>query len=118
MIEPAYTYKARVIRWVDGDTVWLEVDLGFRMTTQNDFRLYGVNTPERGKPGFEEATFRVNQLAPVGTEVLVKTYRVPDKYGRWLVLMLADQTEGSKLSVNQSLVDEKLAVGYYGKTKV
>lgn len=111
--EPIYHYAATVVRWVDGDTVWLDVDLGFRMHTTNDFRSYGIDTPERGQDGFVEAVSRVNELAPAGSAVHIDSYKNPDKYGRWLVVVYtADGT-----NINQALVDEGLAVPYYGGTK-
>ena len=108
----SYTYRATVVRWVDGDTVWLTIDLGFRMTSTTDFRLYGINTPERGQLGYTEATARANALAPLGSGVLVTTYKAPDKYGRWLAEIFA-----SGIDVNQTLITEGLAVAYFGGTK-
>jgi micrococcal nuclease len=109
-----YTYKAKVIRVVDGDTVWLEVDLGFRMKTINDFRLYGVDTPERGQPGWAEATDFVKKLAPAGTEVLITTYKDPDKYGRWLAEI---DVQGQYQTLNMQLVTNGLAEAYFGGKK-
>ena len=41
-----YTYRAKLVRCVDGDTVDLEIDLGFYMTAKIRGRLVGVDTPE------------------------------------------------------------------------
>ena len=41
-----YWYRARVVNVVDGDTLDLETDLGFRITFLQRYRLYGVDTPE------------------------------------------------------------------------
>ena len=108
----SYNYRATVVRWVDGDTAWLTIDVGFRMSITTDFRLYGINTPERGQPGYAEATARANSLAPVGSQIFVITYKAPDKYGRWLAEIFA-----SGINVNQTLVSEGLAVPYFGGTK-
>lgn len=109
-----YSYKATVIKWKDGDSVWLEVDLGFRMKTINDFRLYGVDTPERGQPGWAEATAFVNKVAPPGTEVLIQTYKDPDKYGRWLVDIMPAEW---MFPLNVQLVEDGLAKAYFGGTR-
>lgn len=110
---PAYTYTATVVRHVDGDTVDLSVDVGFRITVTDRFRLYGVDTPERGQPGHHEATAHNERVAPVGSVVTVHTLKAGDKYGRWLaVLFLPD---GSTL--NRRIVDEGLGVRYLGGTK-
>lgn len=106
-----YTYKATVIRWVDGDTAWLDVDLGFRIRSTTDFRLYGINTPERGQAGYAEATARANTLAPTGSSVTIQVFKDPDKYGRWLVLVIP----ASGIPVNETLVQEGLAVTYFGR---
>ena len=107
-----YRYKAAIDRWVDGDTVDLYVDLGFHMYQKTRFRLYGIDTPERGNVNWGEATDHAELMAPVGTDVIIEVYKAADKYGRWLVNIFVDD-----VSVNQSLVAAGLAVDYYGGTK-
>lgn len=94
-----YDYKATVVRWIDGDTVLLDADLGFHIWLKKlDIRLFGVNTPEKTDPvGWQKAVDFVNQLAPVGTVLTLTSKKAltpltPDKYGdRWDgVLTLAD----------------------------
>lgn len=109
---PLYTYKATVMRWVDGDTVWLRVDLGFRLWMEEDFRLFGIDTPEHNKPGGTEATTFSKAMAPEGTQVILKSYKDPDKYGRWL----ADVFVGND-SVNTALIASGNAVSYFGGKK-
>ena len=123
-----YSYQAKVVRWVDGDTVWLDVDLGFRLHSTTDFRLYGINTPERGAPGYVEATARCNALAPTGSQVIIHVFKDPDKYGRWLVIVVpipvpvsvpvsvpgVPEVEAG-VAVNEVLVREGLAVVYFGR---
>ncbi len=46
MHEPAYVYAAEVMRVVDGDTLDVNIDLGFRIFSKQRIRLYGVDTPE------------------------------------------------------------------------
>src|SRR4051812_39086716 len=44
---PLYRYSAKLIRVIDGDTVVLEIDLGFRHHIHDQrVRLLGVNAPE------------------------------------------------------------------------
>lgn len=45
-MQPDYLYKAKVLKVVDGDTLDCEVDLGFRVTTRQRFRLHRIDTPE------------------------------------------------------------------------
>jgi len=107
-----YEYHATVNRWVDGDTVELTVDLGFHLTFRDHFRLAGIDTPERGRPGATAATTRANELAPVGAQVLARTSK-GDKYGRWLTII--DLATG--VEVNSTLVSEGLARPYAGGAK-
>lgn len=114
-----YEYDAEVLRWVDGDTVDLRVRLGFGVDWESRFRLYGVDTPERGKPGYSEAAAFCMGAAPRGSNVRIKSYRPEimrqDKYGRWL----AEVTPVMAVeSVNNALLTAGLAVPYFGGTKV
>lgn len=113
-----YDYKAKVLRWVDGDTVVLQVDLGFHTNTVQTFRLQGVDTPERGQLGFQEAVTHVNQRAPVNTWHEVTTYK-PDKYGRWLVdiWIPGSPTVAEPMSLSDDLIFKGLGREYNGGTK-
>jgi micrococcal nuclease len=42
-----FEYRAKLVRCVDGDTVELDVDLGFKVTMREKFRLTGIDTPEK-----------------------------------------------------------------------
>ena len=83
-----YTYRAKLVRCVDGDTADLDIDLGFYLTARIRGRLLGVNTPERGKPDFGIATAMLeNLIASVRDEDGYFTVRTEKtgKYGRWIV---------------------------------
>jgi len=98
---PKYLYHAKVERWVDGDTVDLEVDLGFKVSVHERFRLFGIDTPEMHpkKADFPSEEARQDEvklakaalkyatsLAPPGSSVVVETFKdAQGKYGRWLV---------------------------------
>lgn len=106
MIE--YRYKATVDRWVDGDTVDVVIDLGFKVQTAQRLRLYGINTPERGQPGFDAATDFARARAPKGSTVEVKSYKT-GKFGRWLAMIYVPN---EAQSINRALVEEGLALEY------
>lgn len=114
MADSIRAYDATVIRWVDGDTVWLRVDLGFRISVDLDFRLYGIDTPERGQPGYREATMFNMDHAPAGSSLVAVTRPDPEKYGRWLAELTVT---GTGTTLNQMLLDAKLAVPYFGGKK-
>ena len=42
----AWLYKAKVIDVYDGDTITVEIDLGFDIRMKRKIRLYGINAPE------------------------------------------------------------------------
>lgn len=106
-----YQYNAQVVRWVDGDTVELTVDVGFKLTYTSHFRLLGIDTPERGKPLAAEAKARANALAPAGSQVMIATAK-DDKYGRYLAYVSIGGA-----TVNATLISEGLAKPYFGGTK-
>lgn len=81
-----YCYHGTILRWVDGDTLDIEVDLGFKVKTVQRFRLLGVDTPERGETGFKEARQLAESLMPSGSQALFESMK-SDKYGRWLVYL-------------------------------
>jgi len=83
-----YTYRAKLIRCVDGDTVDFEIDLGFRLTAHVRCRLLKVDTPERGRDDYAFATEALKTLIIDSMDdegyVVVTTHKT-GKYGRWLV---------------------------------
>lgn len=83
-----YIYRAKLVRCVDGDTADLEVDLGFHLTAKIRCRLTGVNTPERGRAGYKEATEILEGLIKEQSDeegYFQITTGKTGKYGRWLV---------------------------------
>jgi micrococcal nuclease len=102
-----YTYKAIVVRIVDGDTMDVDLDLGFYMRTRQRLRLARIDTPERGQEGFTEATDRVKELCPVGSEVIVSTSKTGG-FGRWL----AEVEFSGDQNLSNVLLEEGLAEVY------
>ncbi|MEM5810625.1 MAG: thermonuclease family protein [Candidatus Aenigmatarchaeota archaeon] len=114
-MELNYTYKAVVLRWIDGDTCDLAVDLGFRIILEMRVRLYGINAPEiKGETkeeGLRTKAF-VEDNCKSGTEVIIKTYKdKQEKYGRYLAEIWFN-FGGTQVCLNQLLIDKKLASKY------
>ena len=114
-----YEYPCKIVRVVDGDTVDVDIDLGFSHWIHNErIRLYGIDTPECRTRDAEEKTagllakkFVEDALHVGGTYTLTTKER--GKFGRYLgVIMLSDRT-----SINAVLVTEHLAVPYHGQSK-
>jgi endonuclease YncB( thermonuclease family) len=97
-----YLYHAAIVRWIDGDTCAVEVDLGFRIMLGVTVRIYGLDCaelhsrlPEERKRGLAAKAF-AETLAGQGTLVTIQSYKVGDsteKYGRWLATITL--TDGS-----------------------
>jgi len=103
-----FQYPAKLISVVDGDTVDLQVDLGFRMTIRDRFRLYGINAPEiRGHErarGLAAKVFLKELLAD--QDINLHTHKDRrGKYGRWLATLIV-----AKGNVNELLVANNHAV--------
>jgi micrococcal nuclease len=99
-----YEYKSKVVRVVDGDTIDLDVDLGFYLTSRIRVRLLDVNTPElRGesREAAQDAKRLVEEWCPVGSTVQVETTKT-GKYGRWLAQVTLPDGLGN---LNQLLRD-------------
>tara|TARA_Y100000310_G_scaffold329806_1_gene400323 strand:+ start:257 stop:559 length:303 start_codon:yes stop_codon:yes gene_type:complete len=83
-----YSYRAKLIRCVDGDTADIDIDLGFHLTARIRGRLLGVDTPERGKPDYKKATAMLENLILLQADkegyFIVHTEKT-GKYGRWLI---------------------------------
>lgn len=114
-----WTYRATVVRWIDGDTVDVVLDLGFYVLHRARLRLLatgaGVDAPELNSrdPAERErarrAAARVTQLAPPGDSVIVQTQRAAagdprDGFGRFLArVVLADGTDLGDLLIAEGL---------------
>ncbi|KKI52674.1 hypothetical protein UF69_2267 [Staphylococcus haemolyticus] len=51
-----YTFKATCTNVVDGDTIDIDIDLGFETFAKRRVRLLNVDTPERGQENYSKAT--------------------------------------------------------------
>ena len=119
-----YEYRIKkVLKVVDGDTIDVDIDLGFNISYTQRVRLAGIDTPEsRTKDAREKALGlevkdKLKKAIDAAKDVVVKT-ELPDsseKYGRILGWVYLD---GDTKSLNEQLIDEGYAWGYMGDTKV
>ncbi len=107
-----YQYKIKKItRIVDGDTVDLDIDLGFGITISHRVRLKGINAPETKTLDLEEKNKGIQarlwlekELSRSGEWVIETTKE--DKYGRMLgTLYLV----GEPVTVNERMLNEGIA---------
>lgn len=97
-----YQYNAKLVRVVDGDTVILDVDMGFAIRGMLTFRLTGVNTPERGQPGWSEATAYLTKTL-TDKPLVIRTYK-GQTFARWLCDVYILQPDGSLDPVKNKIV--------------
>ena len=111
MINQPYCYKAKCVKVYDGDTITLDIDLGFnlKMLSQK-VRLLGINTPEirgKAKKAGLVSRDRLRELIDGKDVVMLSHKDRTGKYGRWLATIYVGY-----LNVNQLLIDEGLAKEY------
>lgn len=108
-----FEYNASVIRVIDGDTMVLDIDLGFYTHVHNTVRLMGINTPETRTTDLAEkerglkATEFVKTLCEQNNNKCRIISHGLDKYGRSLATVMFGD-----LNLNQTLLNEGLAVPY------
>ncbi len=119
-----WIYRAEVVRVVDGDTLYLrverDVDFGFRremrLSSVEEFRLEGIDTPERSGAtkamGDAAREAVVDLLTPLGPSLVVTSTGKDEKYGRWLCRITAGDRD-----VAAWLIARGYARAYDGKGK-
>ena len=116
MIDFLYHYKMTVVRVVDGDTVYGDVDLGFNVGNKKmEFRLAKINTPEI-KGTTREAGLTSKQYVEdkiMGKEVIIVTKKdTKEKYGRYLAEVFYKDETGNYISLNEELIQKGVAVSF------
>ena len=115
-----HEYKAKIKRFVDGDTVDVDIDLGFGIVlVKQRIRLYGIDTPESRTRDKEEkfygklaAQFLKDQCKK-GSCITLRTHLdMKGKFGRILGEIIVDG-----VNINQLMIEEYMAVEYDGRSK-
>jgi micrococcal nuclease len=119
-----YEYAVKKLhKVVDGDTIDVDIDLGFNISYYQRVRLAGIDTPEsRTTDKVEkalglESKKRLDEVLKAASKIVIRTEK-PDsteKYGRILGWIFIDD---QKISVNEELIKDGFAWGYMGETKV
>lgn len=119
-----YTYRVRKVhKVVDGDTIDVDIDLGFNVSFYQRVRLAGIDTPEsRTKDAHEkelglEVKKKLSEYLANAKDIVIKTEK-PDsteKYGRILGWLYIDNQEQS---INHALIASGYAWEYMGDAKV
>jgi micrococcal nuclease len=106
-----YSYAAKIVRWVDGDTLIVDIDLGFRVTRQERLRLARINTPELNSAvpfqvrKAKNARAVAKKFAPEGVWVNIKTGKSKiDRYARYIA-----EVEYNGVNVSDYLLEQEVA---------
>ena len=118
-----YEYRCKVTRVVDGDTVDVDIDLGFGVWLHKErVRIYGIDTPESRTRDLEEKKYGLAAKEFVkefvrdkgGSNIVLRTqkYDAKGKFGRILGDIIVDN-----VSMSETMIKEHHAVPYYGQSK-
>jgi micrococcal nuclease len=114
-----YEYRCEIVKIIDGDTVDVDIDLGFGIWMRNErVRLYGIDTPESRTRDLEEKKYGLaakeflTKWLSAGN-ITLKTHKDAEgKFGRIL-----GELWYNDVNINQKLIEEHHAVGYHGQSK-
>ena len=119
-----YEYACKIVKVIDGDTVDVDIDLGFGVWLRNErVRLYGIDTPEsrtRDKVEKQYGLIAKNFLKEsLGKTSVLRTKKDgKGKFGRILgEFIVYDPESDSHRSVNQIMIEKHLGVAYFGQSK-
>ena len=119
-----YEYRCKLRKVVDGDTVDVDIDLGFGVWLNDErVRLSGIDTPESRTRDLEEKKYGLAAKAYVerfcdDTWLILKTkeYDAKGKFGR-ILGEIWRTSEFSDKSLNTYLIEKHHAVEFYGQSK-
>ena len=113
-----WTYRAKVVRVIDGDTVDVDVDLGFGIWQKNErVRIMGIDTPEsrtrnkiEKKFGLASKQYFKDWVAKYDSVLVESTEK--GKFGRILGELWTFDT-----NINEKMIERHHAVRYHGQSK-
>ena len=121
-----YEYKCKIVRVVDGDTVDVDIDLGFGIWMHKErIRLHGIDTPESRTRDLEEKKYgllakeQIRFFLPEGSmQTLVTVRDKAGKFGRILgKFKIFDSKNDCETTINDWMIQEHHAAPYFGQSK-
>lgn len=123
-----YKYKINIVKVVDGDTVDVDIDLGFSTVLKKQrVRLMGIDTPESRtrdlvEKKFGKASKKHLKSLLESAESLSLISHDKGKFGRILGTIIAHHTEGhpvfeTEININDQMIEDNHAVRYTGESK-
>ena len=119
-----YEYRCKVVKIIDGDTVDVDINLGFGVWLKKErIRMFGIDTPESRTRDLEEKKygkaakeFITGMLDDEGGIVLKTRKDKEGKYGR-ILGELWRTTDFADKSINDYMIEKHHAVAYHGQSK-
>ena len=126
-----YEYRAKILRVVDGDTVDVDIDLGFGVWMHKErVRMMGIDTPESRTRDKVEKKFGlaskeyVKAYLPIGSMHVLKTEidksgeDKKGKFGRILGdFLVYDSKEDAQKKLTEIMISQGYGVAYHGQSK-
>lgn len=108
-----YEYRATVLAIHDGDTITVDVDLGFGIRFEEmHLRLLGLNAPELNTTAGKLSQSYLVSIMPLGSTITIQTEKdKQEKYGRYLATLISDKWG----NINQALITNGYAKAWDGK---
>ena len=107
-----YFYKAKVISVYDGDTITVDIDLGFNVTLHKQkIRLFGIDTPELRGLEREQGLISKKWLEDkiLGKDIILESIKdKTGKYGRILgIIYTLDETNDKPqyININEQIIN-------------
>jgi micrococcal nuclease len=119
-----YEYRCTVVKIIDGDTVDVDIDLGFGVWLKKErIRLYGIDTPESRTRDLEEKKYGlaakkfITDMLDDDGGIVLKTHKDAEgKFGRILGELWRTTNYADK-SINEYMIEKHHAVRYMGQSK-
>ncbi len=118
-----YLYKAKILEVIDGDTLILNIDLGFQVWKEQRVRLAQINCPEKFTKAGQKAFNFLRQKATTLDTILIQTKKI-DIYGRYLAHIFYPQqlagesrrrTDYNEIFKNGVYLNEEILRGGFGE---
>ena len=119
-----YEYRCKIVKIIDGDTVDVDIDLGFGVWMHKErIRLYGIDTPESRTRDLNEKKYGliakgwIEKFMPVGSmQTLITQKDKSGKFGRILGKFRVNDGHYD-IILNDWMISNHHAVAYYGQSK-
>lgn len=121
-----HEYSCKILRIIDGDTVDVDIDLGFGIWMHKErIRILGIDTPESRTRDLEEKKYGlaakefVGNLLPIGSTQILRTEKdKTGKFGRILgKFLIYDKVEDRQMHLGDIMIRDHYAVRYDGQSK-